>query len=237
MARIFRSPAVLMTVYVAVFSYSGPWLGSGSNAHRNAAQIGAAVLLAVLATRGSRLARVLMISYGLAGVFAVFFGSARWGAAEPFATNFLALGCALAQIGLLVSTPMYLRTRPGWSRGQLQADQLLPWPRLWVVTASTAGGLVMALLPFSDGLRETVCSAGGARPASCPAAGYGYPIAYRFATNDLAPRGIVTTAFAADFVLWSLLILLVLYLLQLSRSREIPAPRQRHAVEPAPARP
>jgi len=59
MTRGLRSPAVLMTMYVGLFLYAGPWLGTGSPPHRNASQALVAVLLAVLACRGSRAARVL----------------------------------------------------------------------------------------------------------------------------------------------------------------------------------
>jgi hypothetical protein len=234
-ARSLRSPAVLMAIYVAAFICGGPWLGSGSTAHRNAPQIAIAVLLAVFAARGSRSARVLMITYSVLGVFVVFVGSTLRGPSEPLAASFLALTCVLVQIGLLVSTPMYQRTRRGWSPGQFQAGQFLPWPKLWEVLASAAGGLVMALLPFSDGIRETACSAGGARSVQpCGAGGFGYPIAYRFAYNNLAPRGIDFAAFAMDLELWTLSILLVLYLLQVSRSRESADPDGRPAVEPIP---
>ena len=237
MARSFRSPAVLMTVYVVLFICAGPWLGSEGTAHRNVPQIAIAVLLAILAARGSRMARSLMITYSVLGVFAEFVSTTHWGASEPLAASFLTLTCILAQIGLLVSTPMYQRTRPGWSPGQPQAAPLLPWPKVWAVLATAAGGLAMALVPFSDGLRGTVCSAGGVRPVPCEAAGFGYPIAYRFSYNNLAPRGFHIAAFAADWVLWSLAIFLVLYLLQLSRSRENSDPGKRPAVEPVPAGP
>jgi len=216
MARSLRSPAVLMTIYVAVFAYGGPWLGSGSTAGRNLPQLAIAALLAVLAARGNRPARILMITYSIAGAFAVFYSSTHWGPSEPVAAGFVALACALVQVGLLISWPMYERTRTGWSPGQLQANQFLPWPKLWVPVSGVAGGLLMTLLPFSDGLRQTACSASG---SSCRASGFGYPIAYRFAYNDLAPRGIAVGAFAADWVLWCLAILLVLYLVQVSRNR------------------
>jgi hypothetical protein len=237
MARSFRSPAVLMTVYVALFICGGPWLGSGGTADRNVPQIAIAVLLAVLAARGSRMARGLMITFSVLGAFAEFVGITHWGASEPLAASSLVLTCILAQIGLLVSTPMYERTRPGWSPGQPQAAPFLPQPKVWAVLATTAGGLVMALVPFSDGLRGTICSAGGVRPVPCEAAGSGYPIAYRFPYNNLAPRGFHIAAFAADWVLWSLAIFLLLYLLQLSRSRENSDPAQRPAVDPVPAGP
>jgi len=236
MARSFRSPAVLMTVYVALFICGGPWLGT-STATRNGPQIAIAVLLAVLAARGSRTARVLMIIYSVLGAFAVFGSTAHWGPSEPLAAGSLALTCVLVQIGLLLSTPMYDRTRPEWPPGQLPAAPFLPWPKVWAVLVSAAGGFVMALVPFSDGLRETACSAGGVRPVPCEAAGYGYPIAYKFLYNSLAPRGFHFAALAADWAIWSLGIFLVVYLVQLSRSRENPEPGQRPAAEPVPAGP
>jgi hypothetical protein len=156
MARSLRSPGALMTVYVAVFICGGPWIGSASAAGRNVPQIAIAVLLAVLAARGSRPARVLMITYTVLGAFAVFYGTTYWGASEPFAASSLTLTCALVQIGLLVSVPMYQRTRPDWSLGAFQSEQFLPWPKLWAVLASAAGGIGLALLPFSDGAGPSV---------------------------------------------------------------------------------
>lgn len=176
-----------------------------------------------------------MITYGILSASAVFYAATLWGASEPFATSLRILTCALVQIGLLVSAPVYERTRPGWSPGQYTGE-FLCWPRLWVVLASAAGGLVMTLLPFSDGQRPTVCSAAGARPEPCGAFGFGYPIAYRFAYNNLGPRGIVIAAFTMDLALWGLAFLLVLYLLQLSRSREISDPGSWSAAQPASVR-
>jgi hypothetical protein len=236
MARSLRSPGVLMTLYVAVYIVGGPWLGSGSTGHRNVPQIALAALLAVLAARGRRSARVLMITYSLLGALAVVLGSTHWGVSEPFAAMFLVLGSVFVQIGLLVSTPMYQRTRPGWSPGQAQADPFLPWPKLWAVLISAAGGLALALVPFSDGFRQTVCSAGGVTSVQpCQAAGFGYPIAYRFAYNNLAPRGIDVAVFGADWALWAVSILLVFYLFQLSRGREISDPGKRSSVQTIPA--
>lgn len=60
MARSLRSPAVLMAVYVGIFLYAGPWLATGSEP--DVPQVVVAVLLAVLAARGSQAARVLMIT-------------------------------------------------------------------------------------------------------------------------------------------------------------------------------
>jgi hypothetical protein len=239
MSRSLRSPAVLMAAYVALFIWNGPWLGSQTPASRNGFQILVAILLAISAARGSRAARVVMITYSIVGVLAVFFGSAHVAPpAQPFGAILVTLTCMLAQIGLLVSSPMYQRTRPDGCPVQVRGESFLPWPKTWSVLAGVAGGLAMALVPFSDGMRETLCSAGIGRPASpCQTAGFGYPIAYRFSWNDLAPRGINWAAFATDWALWGLSIMLVIYLVQLNRSREYPKPGMPPPGEPVPGHP
>src|SRR5215475_9519898 len=147
MARSLRSPAVVMTAYVVVFAFGGPWLGS---AQRNLPQIAIAVVLAVLAARGSGWARFLMLIYSVRGVLALFYSSTHWGPSEPIAASLLVLACALVEVALLVSWPMYDRTRPRRSAGQSSSSQFLPRPRLWVFISSVAAGLIMTLVPFSD---------------------------------------------------------------------------------------
>jgi hypothetical protein len=62
---------------------------------------------------------------------------------------------------------------------------------------------------------------GRGRPASpCWASGFGYPMAYRYSWDNLAPRGIDLAVFATDWALWGLSILLVVYLMQLNRACE-----------------
>jgi hypothetical protein len=227
-----------MAAYVVLFSWDGPWLGSEIPAHRNGFQILVAILLAIFAARGSRTARVVMITYSIVGVLGVFFGSAQLEPPKALGAVLLTLTCILAQIGLLVSSPMYQRTRPGACPDEAQDHPFLPWPKLWSLLAGAGGGLAMALVPFSDGARETLCSAGSGHPASpCQAAGFGYPIAYRFSWADLAPRGINWAAFATDWALWGLSILLVIYLVQLNRSREYSEPATPPAAEPVPGHP
>jgi hypothetical protein len=238
MSRILRSPAVLMAAYVALFSWNGPWLGSEIPAHRNGFQILVAILLAIFAAKGSRAARVVMITYSIAAALGVFFGGAQVEPPKALGAVLLTLTCILAQIGLLVSSPMYHRTRPGASSDEAQDLPFLPWPKLWSLLAGVGGGLAMALVPFSDGPRDTLCSAGSGHPAApCQPAGFGYPIAYRFSWDDLAPRGINLAAFTTDWALWGLIILLVIYLVQLNRSREYSEPAMPPAAEPLPGHP
>jgi len=222
MSRILRSPALLMTAYIALFSWDGPWLASASYpAHRNDVQIVIAVLLAVFAARGSRPARVVMITYSIYGVLVLFVGTSHVNGSTLLGTILLALMCYVAEVGLLVSTPMYRRTRPEGARDEVAGKPFLPRPPVSVVLAGVIGGFAMALVPFSDGLRETVCSAGRGSPAGpCLAPGYGYPVAYRYPWHNLAPRGTSLAAFSTDWMLWGVSILLVTYLVQLNRSRE-----------------
>lgn len=67
MSRSLRSPAVLMTAYIALFIWNRPWHGSERPASRNGMQIVVAILLAIFAARGSRSARVVMITYSIIG--------------------------------------------------------------------------------------------------------------------------------------------------------------------------
>jgi hypothetical protein len=250
--RWLRSPAVLMTAYVGLFLYAGPWIGPVGAAHRNGFQVLVAICLAWLACRGRRAPRVLMIAYSILGVFVMLVGStSSW---WPDATA-LRLGpfvCYLAQICLLVSTPMYERTRPGYSPGRLRSTQFLPAPRLWMLPVSVTAGVIVTLLPIAN-LRALACPPGhfAAHDGSCLAQGTGYPIAYRFEggilrlpggnvqwLDVLAPRGLQVAAFAADWAMWTLAVALVLYLYWLNRHREYgpyrPGPV---ASSPAPASP
>ena len=235
MARSLRSPAFLMTVYVAVVVFVGPWLSTGHTVHRNFPELLIAVVLATFAAHGNRAARVLMITYSCLGVFLVLFGSAHGSLAAS--TRLVYLACYMLQVALLVSAPMYQRTRPGWALGRSQLAPWLPRPPRWALLASAAAGLGIILLPFQD-----------VRPIPCPphvkvlahtpclATGTGNPTAYRWFSgyfqmhggnarwlNVAAPRGFQVAAFAADWALWSLGILLGLYLAWLCCRREYPA--------------
>jgi len=233
-----RTPAVLMTAYVGLFLYAGPSVGTGSGSHRD---VIVAILLAVFASRGSRVARVLMITYSVIGVLVMLIGSTSWWSTQAPALRFEYFVCYLIQICLLVSTPMYERTRPGWSPHRFPPTQFLPAPRIWMVLASTTIGLIITLLPLA-GLRPVACpdSQLAAHALPCLAQGTGYPIAYRFDGGILrlragsvqwlnvpAPRGTQALALAADWAMWSLGILLVFYLAWLTMDRGYAAAERR----------
>jgi hypothetical protein len=106
---------------------------------------------------------------------------------------------------------------------------------------SAAGGIVITLLPIRN-LRVLACPVGRVAVAPqppCLADGAGYPNAYHFDGGIitmhggsaqrlyvLGPRGIQAEALATDWALWSLGVLLVIYLAWLSHSRKYPAPAQ-----------
>jgi hypothetical protein len=233
-----RSPAVLMAVYLGLFVYMGPWLALGSGpAHRNVVQVMVAVVLADLAMRGSRAARVVMITYSVLGLAAILVVSPASWSMGASALRFDALACYLAQICVLVSTPMYLRTRPRGSSDPLKPGQFLLAPPVWMVLASAAAGVIATLLPFDLGGQRTVACRPG-HPAAhfgpCLAQGTGYPFTYSYSggitqisragdvrwLNLAAPHGIQAAAFTADWGMWSVCVLLVLYLMWLDRRRE-----------------
>jgi hypothetical protein len=234
--RWLRSPAILMTAYVGLYVYAGPFVTIGSTrGRRSAVEIIIAVVLAVLAVRGSRAARVLMITYSLFGVLAMLSPSTL--SSAGVVARLEVFICCVVQVLLLVSTPMYQRTRPGSSQDERWATPFLLAPRIWMVLASVAGGLVITVLPLVGwyGLRDSPCWPGhpAAHWGPCMALGYGRPFAYRFrggimqfredSTHWLfvaAPQGIHPAAFAADWAMWSISALLALYLVSLSRRRD-----------------
>jgi hypothetical protein len=230
-ASWFRRPAVLMAAYVGLDLVAGSLFGTGTSSHRSTPEIAVVVVLAWLAARGSRAARVLLIAGSLAGIVMLLSGNASWWPTGSPAARAAYFACCAAQVCLLVSTPMYQRTRPGWSPQRIPASRFLPVPRLWMAAGSVAAGLLITLLPFKQGLRPFPCPPGGPAGRSCLADGAGYPIAYRYKLNIVqgsdfhwlsvrAPQGIQAAAFAADICLWSLAVLLVVYLVWLAGHRE-----------------
>lgn len=137
---LFRRPDVLMAAYLAVFAYAGPYIHIPAvrMAHRSIAELVVAVVLAIFAARGSRAARVLMIAYSAFGCFVMLFGRSQvWVPVIPRLSNMV---CYVFQIALLISTPMYLQSRPEPVPGRSRPPWL-PVPRVWVWLAS-AGAAV-----------------------------------------------------------------------------------------------
>jgi hypothetical protein len=250
MARsLLRRPGVLMAAYVVIFAWAGPWLSTGPAADRNLIELGLAVVLAIFAAHGSRAARVLIVAYSAVACFLMLFGTTQgWSPPLPRLWHMVSY---VAQIALVVSTPMYQRSRRGWTPGP-PAGPWLPAPRVWALLVSAAGGLGITLLHLGN-LRSIPCPAHVRVLAHTPclAGGTGMPFAYdwwggyvQIAAHGnfrflfvAAPRGVQVAAFATDWAMWGLGILLVLYLAGLNHSREYSALSQRPAADPAPAGP
>lgn len=244
-----RRPAVLLAVSAGISVFAGPWLRAGGVPHSHVVQVLAVVVLAVATSCGSRAARVVLISLSVTGVLIMLFDSPASAAEAVPMPRLLLLACYLAQICLLVSTPVYARARPGWSPGRVTAGPLLPGPRLWALAAASAAGGVITALPFAS-LRPLGCPPGHPATAGrgpCLAQGTGYPVAYRFDGGIVqihagsfhwlfaaAPGGVQAAALAADWAMWSLGILHVLYLSWLSIHREDPAPAPAAALPASP---
>jgi hypothetical protein len=241
------SPALLMGVYLALFFVSvSPWLTLGNGTARvSVVQIIAAPVLAVLALRGSRVARVLMITYSLVGVWAALSANPSMWSAGAAALRFGLLACCLTQVCLLVSTPVYQRTRSGRSAEHRRLAGFLFAPPIWMVLVSVAAGIAVTLLPVA-GLRTVSCGSGhpAAGWGACLAQGTGTPFAYSYDSGILqmshdkvhwlfvaAPHAIQAAAFTTDCALWSVGIFLALYLLWLAIRRDDLIARTRPAAQ------
>jgi hypothetical protein len=227
-----------MAGYAVLFVSVGPWFAlDGATPHRGLIEVLAGLVVAGLAAGGSRVARMVLIVAALAELLAALLeqpplsGSPGWW--------LVGCACYLAEVCLLVSTPMYLRTRPSGSVRVYPPEPFLPRPGLWLVPVGLVAGAIATVVPLDNyRLVPFPCPAGhGAVGVPCLANGAGYPSAYRFDfsvlqmpggnvhwLSVLAPRGVQLAAFASDWARWSLAFLLVLYLGSLTLRREIPKP-------------
>jgi hypothetical protein len=234
--------------YAVLFICVGPWftLGSGTP-HRGLLEVLVGLVLALLAASGSRFARMVLIVAALAALLAALLEQ------QPLSASpgWWLVGCAcyLTELCLLVSTPMYLRTRPAGSPRVYPLDRFLPRASLWLLPVGLVAGAVATVVPVDNfRLVPFPCPAGqGAAGVPCLANGAGYPSAYRFDfsvlqmpagnvhwLSVLAPHGIQLAALASDWARWSLAFLIILYLGSLALRREIPPP-PRPALSPSSA--
>jgi len=198
---------LLVFVLLVVIGSIWSWLSHTASPPNALWSIAVAAFLAWRVSRGGRISRMILIIISGVSFAAAALDVARlWDRAGLAA----AIICA-AQIALLVSPPVYARTRPtpipvrarGWA-------QLLPRPPAWLVPCGLLAGalLTLALLGNMDWIPVQGC-----RPAAssaCIALAQGYPL--RWLTAHQAMPVIYKGALLKDFAQWALVSTSVLYL-------------------------
>jgi hypothetical protein len=198
---------ILVFLLLAMAGAIWDWL---SHSHITQNPLGSYLITAFLAwrvSRGGRISRVLLIlgselSYAKAALSI----AAAWDV-----TVAVQLTLYAAQIALLISLPVYGRTRPapvlvrarGWAR-------LLPRPPAWLLACGLAAGLLVTLACLGN---MDFIPLAGCRPAgssACVAVGEGYPLRWLTA-HDNVPL-ILKRPLLKDFAQWVLVSTSVLYL-------------------------
>jgi hypothetical protein len=230
-----------MIAYLILFGIAGPRpTGSfpataAQLAHAvNPAAIAIAAFLAWRVTRGSSFARGLIILSTIGGI-AGLLNSPGMRSGGLISLGLLAI--YLVQIALLVSTPVYNRTRK--NQTGLPPDGSRPWviPPRWMPIAAAAAGVIITLLTLASMSFQPVpgCLAPGylasrsAPLAQCTTLAEGYPVQYLSATPTLGLNSgskvtaanldvfaypvISKSAAAEDLAIWALVSFAAFYLL------------------------
>ena len=260
MTRIWCKPGALMVVYLILFGIAGPWPAGSSPA--TAAQLPHAVdptaiviaaFLAWRVTRGGSFARGLIIFYTAGGI-AGLLNSPGMRSGSLISLGLLAI--YLVQIALLVSTPVYNRTRKNQTGLVPDGPRLWVLPPRWMPIAAAAAGVIVTLLFLGNMSFQPVpgCQAPGylaphsAPSAQCATLAEGYPTHYLSATPTLSLNSgnkvtaanlaifadpvISKSAAAEDLAIWTLVSFAAFYLLWLPSRR----PAESAAIrEPVPA--
>lgn len=225
MARIWRKPGVLMTAYFALFVIAGVLAGSrlsGSASHQIAVDTGSPLVAAFLAwrvTRGGSVARMLIIVWTT-----LFMLRLPWspGMKSGSLVSLGLLAICLAQIALLVSAPIYERTRKGWADRAPVSERLWPVPRWWMAAVALAAGLIITLVSLASMDWQPVsCAAGAAPPGPCVALAQGSPVHFLSSVQDgnFSFPVINKGAAAEDLAIWTVLSFAACYLIWLPSRR------------------
>jgi hypothetical protein len=260
MRAFWRRPGVLMTAYLVLFLAAGPWPSRSAPVTVNELAgevslpaIAIAAFLAWRVTRGSSLARGLIVVWTVVGFAATFASPVmRSGNLVPF---WLLVAYA-GQIGLLLSAPVYERTRKDAAREPVRETALWPAPPRWMLPTAAAAGALLTLLFLGSMTFRPVqgCQGRGylaphtAPLASCYTLDQGYPVPYLAALPslsldkgrkitasnlDLFANAVISKrALAEDLTAWTLTVAAALYLIWIPRRRPAPPPA---TAEPVPA--
>jgi hypothetical protein len=243
MARTLR-PGVLMTAYLVLFLVVGPWPnthGVPATAHalaRDASLSGFAIaaFLSWRVTRGSSFARGLLLVWTILGFAGTFMSQAmQSGSLVPC---WLFAGAA-GQLALLLSAPVYDRTRRDPADRYPAPWSLWPAPPHWMLPGAGAIAVVCVLLglgSMSPPVLGPGCGSAGSVAASCLTLSQGYPVHFLTANpvlslqdgvrpflSSLSGAVISSGALAEDLALFTLAAFAAMYLLWLPQRRPDPA--------------
>ena len=260
MAHAWRRPGVIMTAYLMLFLLAGPWpvhavpVTARALAH-DVSPPAVAALLSWWVARGGAVARGLILLWTAAGFATLFVSPAmRSGSLVPF-WLLVAYAC---QMALLVSTPVYDRTRKDSARRHPGRAAVWLVPPAWLLAAAVVAGALctvlflgnMSVQPVPGCQRPGYLAPHAARLASCVALSQGFPVHYLSAVPTLAldHGGKVTAAnlslfanavidkgaAAEDLAAWMLTAGTVMYALWLPFQRPAPSADAAQAVAKQP---
>ena len=230
MARIWRKPGVLMSAYLVLAMIAGTWASTRVPTPAPQAQqlpdMGSVLIAAFLAwrvTRGGAIARGLVVAFTALLIWSLVVSP------DMQSGGLVSLGLlviCIIQLALLVSSPVYERTRKDWAGQSPGAAPIWPVPRWWMALAAVAAGAAITLLFLASMDWQTVPCALAPRPATptqCTALAEGYPVrflsAMPSASGGAAYPVVDMGAAAEDFTVWTLLSFSACYLIWLPSRR------------------
>jgi len=187
-------------------------LAAHSGNHKDASQqeqlLWVQAFLAWRVSRGGWLSRVLLICISFGSYLACAFSP------ELVVNNTTARMVIFAlQVALLISTPVYGRTRrPRRFITQDWSQLLLHRPAAWLLPVGLLAGVVVTLIALGH---EDFVTVAGCRPAwsdACTAVAKGYPLEWLTAYQNRTDSVISTVALLSDYVHWALACTSLLYL-------------------------
>jgi hypothetical protein len=228
-----------MTAYLALFLVAGPWPGTHgvpATAHALARDvslpgIAIAAFLSWRVARGSSFARGLILVWTILSLIGTFMSSAlQSGSLVPC---WLLAGSA-GQLALVLSAPVYARTRKFPVAAEPGRAVLWPVPPVWTLAAAA----VLTVLGMLLGMGSMDYRPGpGCTSASCRTLGQGYPVHFLATADgvslgdgvrsffaDLAAAAYNAGALAADLALWFLAAFALIYLLWIPSRRPPESP-------------